>query len=86
MTKQLDLRTSRYYFQGDLFDRSIRYPVYLQRLQEHEKTILLGIEKEIGVLRKAGFILLEWLLRRATTDVGFSPVKQNKIKQDAGGN
>ena len=40
LPRQLKNRETSLFFSGDLLDRSIRYPIYLQRLIEHEETIL----------------------------------------------
>ena len=66
LTEQLNHRTARYFFSGDLLDRVIRYPVYLERIQELEKSILSEHQPQNAIfysMRKNFFIGLEYLLR-----------------------
>lgn len=75
MTRQLNVRTSSHYFPGDLFDRSLRYPVYLQRLQEQEEMILQAAEAtNIVHLKKSASIGLEFLLRHAALNGAASQI------------
>jgi competence protein CoiA len=67
MTGQLDHRAGRYFFGGDLFDRALRYPIYLERIQEMEKRILSEhqLRNEFFYTLKKGFYIgLEYLLRK----------------------
>lgn len=63
--EQLRLRESKHYFKGDLFDRSIRYPIYSQRLKEHEEDLLKKQPKKglVFLIKKCFFIAWEWILR-----------------------
>jgi hypothetical protein len=66
LTRQLKQRIGQRYFSGDLYDRAVRYPSYLQSLLEHEKEAL---SREVSsrlafVLQKYGWIGLEWLLQK----------------------
>jgi competence protein CoiA len=66
LTNQLDHRVGRYFFRGDLIDRVLRYPIYLQHLQELEKLTLAEQRppnRLIFFLKKCFYIVLERLLR-----------------------
>ena len=68
LTRQLNNRRKVYYFAGDLFDRSLRYPIYLERLIEHEDRILAQEKNERKIsfwLKKYFYIGLEYLLRKS---------------------
>lgn len=70
-TRQLQRRTGRYYFAGDLVDRVIIYPQYLSRLKEFETEILEQKAKKNGLtflLKKWLYIALEFLLRSVAED------------------
>jgi competence protein CoiA len=66
-TEQLNQRIGRRFFTGDLFDRALRYPVYLRRLQEHEEQILAEHRRTNGLIhwvKKGFYIALERVLRK----------------------
>ena len=66
LTNQMKNRQAHIFFAGDLLDRSLRYPIYLKRLVEHEKNILSKQEHSISWIKKYFYITLEYLIRRST--------------------
>ena len=68
LTRQLKNRQAGRFFAGDLFDRSLRHTVYLERLIEHEAMILSRqpIERKMSFkVKKYFYIGLEYLLRKS---------------------
>lgn len=69
LTRQLEQRQKRLFFAGDLVDKVLRYPSYLEQIREQEERILTDKIQAVGALhwlKKYFFIGLEFLLRRAT--------------------
>jgi competence protein CoiA len=66
-TQQLNHRIGRRFFAGDLFDRALSFPIYLQRLQEHEEQILSEHQRKNGIvqwMKKGFYVALECVLRK----------------------
>jgi competence protein CoiA len=59
-------RKSQNYFAGDLLDKTIRYPKYIERLQEYETQVVSRYQKTKTLayqLKKCFYIAWEWVIR-----------------------